>query len=93
MRKTVVALLLLLSLPAVARAQDPHAMPAGHPGAEAKPAPAAPAPLTPEDEQKVLYALGVALWRNVASFDLTPAEAEAVSKALLDSAAGKAGAA
>jgi FKBP-type peptidyl-prolyl cis-trans isomerase FkpA len=91
MRKSVFALLLVLPLAVagIARAQNPQATPPpGHP-----PIPGgAPAPvkLEPGDEEKVLYAMGVALWRNVSAFDLTPAEAETLTRAMKDAAAGKA---
>ncbi|HXH83404.1 MAG TPA: FKBP-type peptidyl-prolyl cis-trans isomerase [Candidatus Tectomicrobia bacterium] len=42
------------------------------------------------DEQKTLYALGLALAQNLASFALTPAELELVKAGLTDSVAGKA---
>jgi FKBP-type peptidyl-prolyl cis-trans isomerase FkpA len=91
MRKTVVALLLAVPLlAAAARAQEPHAMPPGHPAMQ--PAPEkAPITLSPEDEKKVIYAIGIALWRNVSSFDLTPAEAETLTQGIKDAAAGKTG--
>lgn len=46
-----------------------------------------PASLTSEDE-KTLYALGVAMGRSVRSFNLTPTELEAVKQGLTDSVAG-----
>jgi FKBP-type peptidyl-prolyl cis-trans isomerase len=41
------------------------------------------------EEQKTFYALGVALSRNLASFNLTPAELELVKAGLTDGTAGK----
>ncbi len=42
------------------------------------------------EEQKTFYALGVALSRNLASFNLTPAELELVKAGLTDGSTGKA---
>lgn len=42
------------------------------------------------EDQKTFYALGVALSRNLASFNLTPAELELVKAGLTDGTAGKA---
>jgi FKBP-type peptidyl-prolyl cis-trans isomerase FkpA len=42
------------------------------------------------EEQKTFYALGVALSRNLGSFNLTPAELELVKAGLTDASAGKA---
>lgn len=41
------------------------------------------------EEQKTFYALGVAISRNLASFNLTPAELELVKAGLTDGATGK----
>ncbi len=49
---------------------------------------AGPEPKT--DEEKTIYALGVALARNLAPFSLTPAEIELVKAGLSDQLAGKA---
>src|SRR5512143_3373014 len=92
MRKSVPALLLATTLAATgaARAQNPHATPPpGHPPMPGA-APAAPVTLAPGDEEKALYAIGVALWKNPSGFDLTPAEAEIVTRAMKEAAAGKA---
>jgi FKBP-type peptidyl-prolyl cis-trans isomerase FkpA len=43
------------------------------------------------EDQKVFYALGVALSRSVDGFELTPAELELVKQGLNDGATGKAG--
>jgi FKBP-type peptidyl-prolyl cis-trans isomerase FkpA len=49
--------------------------------------PAAPAPMT--DEQKAIYALGLTIYRSLATFDLTPSEVDILERALTDAAAGK----
>ena len=41
------------------------------------------------DEQKTIYALGLAMYRSLATFDLSPSELDLVKKALSDAAAGK----
>lgn len=57
--------------------------------AAAKPAPAPnPAAAGMSDDERAVYALGFALWRNLQSFDLTPAEVELVKRALGDAASG-----
>ncbi len=55
--------------------------------AAAKPKPAAPAPMT--DEQKAIYALGLTIYRSLATFDLSPSEVDILKRALTDAAAGK----
>ncbi len=55
--------------------------------AAAKPKPAAPAPMT--DEQKVIYALGLTIYKSLGQFDLSPSEVDIVKRALTDAAAGK----
>ncbi len=60
-------------------------------GAAAAPKPAAPPappPLT-TDEEKTVYALGLAISQSLAQFSLTPPEVEIVKRAISDSAAGK----
>jgi FKBP-type peptidyl-prolyl cis-trans isomerase FkpA len=42
------------------------------------------------EEQKTFYALGVAISKNLAAFELTPAELELVKQGLTDGASGKA---
>lgn len=49
--------------------------------------PAAPAPMT--DEQKAIYALGLTIYRSLATFDLSPSEVDILKRALTDAAAGK----
>src|SRR4029453_8406385 len=46
------------------------------------------APIPPEDEEKILYAVGFVLGRETAVFALTPAEAAQVTKGFADSLAG-----
>ena len=56
---------------------------ASKPAAATKPA----APMT--DDQKVIYALGLSIYRSLGQFDLTPAELDIVKRALNDAQAGK----
>jgi FKBP-type peptidyl-prolyl cis-trans isomerase FkpA len=86
---------LFLLLPATLFAQAPPSKPqapAPKPAAAAPARPVAPrptvqAPMT--DEQKTLYAIGLAVQRSLRQFDLTPAELEIVRRAIGDAAAGK----
>ena len=85
--------LLLTLLPALALAQTP---PAATPAAAPKPATtqakpaAAPAPGTlATDDEKTIYAMGLAISRQLAAFNLTPSEVEIVRRGLSDAAAGK----
>jgi FKBP-type peptidyl-prolyl cis-trans isomerase FkpA len=55
--------------------------------AAAKPKPAAPAPMT--DEQKTIYALGLSIYKSIATFDLSPSEVDILKRAMTDAAAGK----
>src|SRR5213075_693672 len=49
-----------------------------------------PALMTPKtDDEKTIYALGLSMYRSLASFDLSPAEIEFIKQALIDAAAGK----
>jgi len=73
-------------MPALLLAQAPPQAPPKPDSAT--PSPTASARLT-TDEQKTIYALGLALSRSLAQFDLTPAETEIVLNAVRDSAAGK----
>jgi FKBP-type peptidyl-prolyl cis-trans isomerase FkpA len=52
-------------------------------------APPAASPSTMTEDEKVLYAAGLMLGRNLASFNLSPAELETVEKGLADAAAGR----
>ena len=94
---------LFVLLPATLLAQAPAAPAPTRPGpapkpavsapAPARPAPAASAPVRPvapmTDEQKTLYAIGLAVQRSLRQFDLTPAELEIVRRAIADAAVGK----
>src|ERR1022692_2713479 len=74
---------ILMLLPAVLLAQAPAPKPAA-----AAPKSAA-ATKTMTDEDKVVYALGLSIYRSLAQFDLSPAELELVKQALTDAAANK----
>jgi FKBP-type peptidyl-prolyl cis-trans isomerase FkpA len=53
-------------------------------------APATPTdPALASDEAQVVYAIGLSMWRNLASLDLSPEEVALVQRALADAAAGK----
>ena len=52
------------------------------------PKPAAPPPLT-TDEEKTVYAIGLVMAQSLNMFNLTPAELEIVKRAVTDAAAGK----
>ncbi len=64
---------LLILLPAVLLAQTP--------------APKTPKPMT--DEEKIIYSIGLSLYRSLGQFDFSPAELDLVKNALTDAAAGK----
>ena len=49
----------------------------------------APAPKPMTDNDKVVYSLGLSIYRSLGQFDLTPAELEIVKQALTDAAANK----
>lgn len=83
--------LFLILLPAALLAQAPAAKsPAAPPKAAAKAAPAKAAPggLVTED-QKTIYALGLAVYQSLKPFELSPAELEILKRAISDSAAGR----
>ena len=69
---------LVFLLPVVLLAQTPAP----------KSAPANPAGLE-SDDQKAIYALGLAMARQLQQFDLSPAELDILKRALSDAAAGK----
>lgn len=81
---------LLFFLPALLAAQAPAPRPAApKPAATAtapKPA-AATKPMT--DQEKIVYSLGLTVYRSLAQFDLSPAELKLVQQALNDAAAKK----
>ena len=58
--------------------------PAAPEPAAPKPAPAAAKPMT--DEDKIVYSLGLSIYRSLGQFDLSPAEMEIVKQALSDAA-------
>jgi FKBP-type peptidyl-prolyl cis-trans isomerase FkpA len=71
-------------LPAILLAQAPPAPKA----AAAAPKPAASTkPMT--DDDKIVYALGLSIYRSLGQFDLSPAEVELVKQALSDAAENK----
>ena len=79
---------LFLLIPAVLMAQTPpKAPPAGQ--SKSAPAPQAGAAGLTTDDQKILYAVGLVMARQLGEFDLSPAELEIVKRALSDAAAGK----
>jgi FKBP-type peptidyl-prolyl cis-trans isomerase FkpA len=49
----------------------------------------APAPKPMTDEEKIIYALGLSMYRSLGQFDLSTAEMDILRKALTDAAAGK----
>ncbi len=54
------------------------------------PTPAAsPTALSTDDQQKIIYTLGLSIYQSLGRFDLSPAEVEIVRQALADAAAGK----
>ncbi|HAH07424.1 MAG TPA: peptidylprolyl isomerase [Elusimicrobia bacterium] len=63
--------------------------PAAQPAAAPSPKAAAPKAALGTEEEKVLYALGLAVGRNLGTFSLTPAEMKFVEMGLRDSALGK----
>ena len=94
---------LLIFLPVVLLAQAPTppaaapkaAAPAAtrpaapKPAAATRPAAAAAGKEPATDEEKTIYAVGLAIYRQLAQFDLSPAEIELVKQALSDAQANK----
>ena len=92
---------ILLLLPAVLLAQAPApkapaapASPAAPKAPAAAPKPAAPraaatAPGPMTDDDKIVYSLGLSIYRSLGQFDLSPAEMELVKQALTDAAEKK----
>jgi FKBP-type peptidyl-prolyl cis-trans isomerase FkpA len=96
---------ILIFLPAVLWAQTPPPKPSAPqtpaPAGSTAPKPAVskasptvakkatvpPKPMT--DEEKIIYSLGLSMYRSLGQFDLSPAELDIVKKALTDAAAGK----
>jgi FKBP-type peptidyl-prolyl cis-trans isomerase FkpA len=97
------ALLMLLPVVLMAQVPPPNSQaakpkPAAVKPAAAKPAPPKPAIATPQpaaapalttDDEKIIYSVGLSMYRSLAQFDLSPAEVEIVKRALADAAAGK----
>jgi FKBP-type peptidyl-prolyl cis-trans isomerase FkpA len=71
---------------AASTAPKPAAAKAASPSVVKRPAPA-PKPMT--DEEKIIYALGLSMYRSLGQFDLSAAELDLLKKALTDAAAGK----
>jgi FKBP-type peptidyl-prolyl cis-trans isomerase FkpA len=86
-------------LPALLLAQAPAPKPAAaQPPAAPRPAAAAPKPAAAKtagepkpmtDDDKIIYSLGLSIYRSLGQFDLSPAEMEVVKQALTDASAGK----
>jgi FKBP-type peptidyl-prolyl cis-trans isomerase FkpA len=74
---------LLMLLPIALMAQAPP------PGPQKATSEAASAPALSTDEQKIIYSLGLSIYRSLGRFDLTPGEIDIVRQALADAAAGK----
>jgi FKBP-type peptidyl-prolyl cis-trans isomerase FkpA len=72
----------LLFLPVILAAQavPPGAAPSG---------PSGTGSALVTDEQKTVYAIGLSIYRSVASLDLSPSELDLIKQALSDAAAGK----
>jgi FKBP-type peptidyl-prolyl cis-trans isomerase FkpA len=83
------AVLLAQAPPAAAPKPAPATAPAARPAAAPKPALAASASTPTTDEEKTVYAIGLALYRSLEQFSLTPAEMELVTQGLKDAAAKK----
>jgi FKBP-type peptidyl-prolyl cis-trans isomerase FkpA len=60
---------------------------ASHPKSATQPSPAKLSPVT--DDEKIVYALGLSIYRSIGQFDLSPAELEMVKQAITDAAAKK----
>lgn len=84
------ALYLTLAVAAFALISSVQAQPANPPKPEAA-APPAGAPGLTSDDQKIIYAVGLVMARQLGQFDLSPAEMDIVKRALTDAAAGKPG--
>jgi len=75
--------------PAVAQPATPPPPPPPRPMAMRPPAPVPQAPLSPEDEKKVIYALGLSISRSLGQFHLSAEELDIVKTAMSDAAADK----
>jgi FKBP-type peptidyl-prolyl cis-trans isomerase FkpA len=79
-------------LPAVLLAQAPAPKPAAPAPKPAAPKPAAAATTTTKpmtDDDKIIYSVGLSIYRSLAQFDLSPAELELVKQGLTDAAENK----
>jgi FKBP-type peptidyl-prolyl cis-trans isomerase FkpA len=92
----------LLFLPALLLAQTPAPAPKAPAPAAPKPAATAPRPAAPRpatasaaavkpvtDDDKVIYSLGLSIYKSLGQFDLSPAEMELVKQAISDAVANK----
>src|ERR1700684_2465828 len=66
---------------AASTAPKPAAAKTGAPSVVKRPAPA-PKPMT--DEEKIIYALGLSMYRSLGQLDLSASEMEILKKALMD---------
>jgi FKBP-type peptidyl-prolyl cis-trans isomerase FkpA len=65
-----------------------HRAAAATPSRAKSASPAAPAKLTPvTDDEKIVYALGLSIYRSIGQFDLSPSELEMLKQAMTDAAA------
>src|SRR5580700_5426 len=87
--------IIFMFLPAVLLAQAPPAPKPPAAPAAPKPAAAAPAPkpaaaakLTTDDD-KIVYSLGLTIYRSLGQFDLSPAEMDILKQALTDATQNK----
>ncbi len=90
----LVSLASLVLLGAAARADQPSAAPAAKApaaaaSAAAKPAEGAAAKGLATDDEQALYAVGLAMWRNLSSLELSADELKLVERGLEDAAAGR----
>src|SRR5580704_1094964 len=86
--------IIFMFLPAVLLAQappapKPPAAPAAPKPAAAAPKPAAAAAKLTTDDDKVVYSLGLTIYRSLGQFDLSPAEMEILKQALTDATQNK----
>lgn len=84
------ALYLFLAAAVLALIPTAQAQPASPPKSQPAASPAGAPGLT-SDDQKVIYAVGLVMARQLGQFDLSPAELEIIKRALTDSAEGKPG--
>lgn len=81
---------LTIFLPAVLLAQTPAPKPPATPPKPAAAAPKpAPAPAQLSEDDKIIYAVGLSIYRNLTQLDLSPAEVAIVTRAIADAAQNK----